>query len=120
MAAPNLLNITTITGKIAGAAITTSLTAVINNSINSNKLIRINSIVVSNIHGTNNADCSVTLQKSATTDYYIASTVSIPADTTLVLATKDMNLYLEENDAIRALASAVNHLQILISYEDIS
>lgn len=120
MAAPNLLNITTVTGKIAGAVVGTSLQTVINNGSNSNKLIRINSIIVSNINGTNNADITVTLQKNATTDYFIASTVSVPADTTLVLATKDMNLYLEENDVLRALASTVNHLQILVSYEEVT
>ncbi len=120
MAAPNLLNLTSVTGKLVGAAMTTSHTAVLTNASSSNKLFRINSIVVSNINGTAAADATISIYKNATTDYYVASTISVPADATLIVATKDMNLYLEENDSVRASASVNGYLQILISYEEVT
>ncbi len=120
MAAPNLLNLTTVTGRLVGAALTTSLTSVLSNASASNKLLRINSITVSNINGASAADATVSIYKNGTTDYYVASTISVPADATLIVATKDMNLYLEENDSIRASAAINGYLQILISYEELA
>lgn len=114
------MNVATITGKTIGAALTTSNASILTNSASSGKVFRINSIVVSNIDGSANADATVSIYKNATTDYYLASTVTVPADATLVVATKDMNLYLEENDAIRGLASANGDLHIIVSYDDIS
>jgi len=115
--APNLMVITSVVGKLTGANLTTSLTGIISNASNSNQLYRINSVTVTNINGTNAADVNVSIYKNMTTDYYVASTISIPADATLIVATKDMNLYLEENDSLRASASLNNYLQILVSYE---
>ncbi|NBQ98055.1 MAG: hypothetical protein EBU12_07525 [Microbacteriaceae bacterium] len=120
MAAPNIVAVTTITGKTIGAAVTTSLTAVLTNSSSSNKVFKINSIVAANIDGVNNADLTVSIYKNATTDYYLASTISVPADTTLVVSSKDSSFYLEENDSIRALANANGDIHIIISYEEIS
>ena len=117
MTAPNLMVITSVVGKLTGANLTTSLTGIISNASNSNQLYRINSVTVTNINGTNAADVNVSIYKNMMTDYYVASTISIPADATLIVATKDMNLYLEENDSLRASASLNNYLQILVSYE---
>ena len=44
----------------------------------------------------------------------------MPADATQVLSTKETYFYLEEGDSIRALASAVSDLELVIGYEDIS
>lgn len=120
MAAPNLMNLTTVTAKIVGAALTTSNASILTNGSGSNKVFKINSIVVSNIDGTNSADVTLSIYKNATTDYYIAYTIIVPADSTFIAATKDMQLFLEENDAVRGLASANGDLHVLISYEEIS
>jgi hypothetical protein len=120
MAAPNLLNLTTVTAKILGAALTTSNTTILTNTSGSNKVFKINSIVVSNIDGSSSADVTVSLYKNATTEYYLAYTVLVPPDSTFVAATKDMQIFLEENDAIRGLASANGDLHMIISYEEIA
>ena len=56
----------------------------------------------------------------AGTAYAIASTVSVPADSTLVVLDKNTALYLEEDKSIGAVASAANDLVVVASYEEIS
>ena len=120
MAAPNLLNITSSFGRSTGAALTTTLSSILTNASNSGNLIKVNSVIVSNVDGVNNADLNLTLYKNATTDYYIASTITVPADSTLIPVTKDMGIYLEENDALRANATVSSRLQCIVIYEVIS
>lgn len=119
MAAPNLKSPTTILGKTARYAVTTSLAAALTNSAASGKVLKINSIFCANVDGVNAADISVSIH-DGTTDRYIARTISVPADATQVLSTKETYFYLEEGDSIRALASAAGDLELVIGYEDIS
>ena len=116
MAAPNVVNVSSILGKTDVLDIDTVEAAITTNSVGSNKLYKINSLLVSNIDGTNDADVSVDLFR-ANTAYYIAKTITVPADATLVVVSKDMGLYLEEGDELRCLASANGDLQALCSYE---
>ena len=119
MAAPNIVNVTSIYGKTMGAALGTTLTTDILTCA-SNKLLKINSIIVSNVDGTNSADVTVYFyDNSASVRYAIASTVAVPADSTLVVIGKDSPIYLEESDSIEAGASATSDLQIIISYEEL-
>lgn len=122
MANPNIVNVTTILGKTVGYAVTTGLAGIgVSNTPNSNKIFKINSITCANIDGTNSADISVSVYKNQSTDFYLARTITVPADASLVILGKDSNpLYLEENDSLRALASANSVLQLLVSYEEIS
>lgn len=119
MAAPNIVNVTTIIGKTAVQAVTTSATAIVTNSAASNKVFKINSLVVSNVDGVNSADISVQLFRSSVA-YKIAHTVAVPADASLVVISKDTAIYLEEGDALRLLASANSDLEAVCSYEEIS
>lgn len=119
MAAPNLKSPTTITGRTARYAVTTTIGAALSNAANSNRVLKINSIFCANIDGTNAADISVSIF-NGTTDRYIAFTIAVPADATQILSTKDTYFYLEEGDSIRALASANGDLELVIGYEEIS
>ena len=119
MTAPNLKNPTTITGKTARYAVTTSLAAALSNAASSNKVLKINSIFCSNVDGENTADISVSIY-DGTTDRYLAKTITVPADATQLISTKDTYFYLEEGDSLRALASAASDLELVIGYEDIS
>ena len=119
MAAPNLKSPTTITGKTARYAVTTSLAAALSNSAASGKVLKINSIFCANIDGTVAADISVSIY-NGTTDTYIAKTIAVPADATQILSAKETYFYLEEGDSIRALASATSDLELVIGYEEIS
>ena len=117
MAAPNLVNVTSIYGKTLGAALNTNVNnAILANAGGSNKLLKINSIIVANIDGTNPADVSVEFY-NGTTAYRLASTVTVPADSTLIVLGKDAPIYLEEGQSIRGGASANSDLEILICYE---
>ena len=49
MAAPNLVNVSSIYGKTVGADLGTSIAAVLSNAGSSNKVFKINSIYVTNI-----------------------------------------------------------------------
>jgi len=119
MAAPNLVNVTSIYGKTMGAALGTTLTTTLLTCA-SNKVLKINSIIVANVDGTNAADASVTFyDSSATASYRLASTVSVPADSTLIVLGKDSPIYLEESDEIRGGAGAASDLEITISYEEL-
>ena len=114
MAAPNIYNTSSILGKTDVLAVTTSATAI--TTCATDKIYKINSLVVANIDGTNAADITVELFRSSVA-YRIASTITIPADATLVVIAKDMGFYLEEGDALRVTASAVGDLQAFCSYE---
>jgi len=119
MAAPNIVNVTTITGKTAVLAVSTVATDIVTNSAASNKVYKINSLTISNIDGAASADITASVYRS-TTQYYFAYTVAVPADASIVLLTKDSQIYLEEGDSIRLTASANSDLHAICSYEEIS
>ncbi len=119
MAAPNMVNVTSIIGKTAVQSIGITATAIVENTAASGKVFKINSLIISNIDGTNSADITAEFFRSSVA-YDIASTILIPPDSTLVLITKDTTIYLEEGDAIRLQASAAGDLQAICSYEEIS
>jgi hypothetical protein len=117
MAAPNLLNPTTITGKTAVQAVGTSATAIVTNASSSGKALKINALYVSNVDGTNNAEINVDIYRSSTA-YHIGKTIIVPADATLDVISKA--IYLEEGDTLRLTANATSDLEAVCSYEDIS
>ena len=124
MTAPNIVNVTTITGKSAVVDLTTtSATAVVSNAAASGKVFKINSLVVSNVDGTNAADITVSYYSEddiCGTATQIVSTISVPADSSLVVIDKNTSIYLEEDRSIGATASAANDLKVLVSFEEIS
>jgi len=117
MTAPNVVSVATITGKTDVLAATTTATAI--TTAATSKLLKINSVIIANIDGTNDADITLDLFRSSTA-YKIISTVTVPADSTLVAISKDSAIYLEEGDALRATASVDGDLQVICSYEIIS
>ena len=112
MANPNLAALTTIIGHTATHTPTTSWSNILTTA--SNQISRINSIIVSNIDGTNEADISIQIE-----GYYISHTITVPANSSLVVVSKDTGLYLTEGQTIRALASANGDLQLVMAYEQI-
>lgn len=120
MAAPNIVNVSTITGKTVGAALTTSSADIVSNGASSNRVLKINAVYVANIDGSSSAEVTVTwYDASAAATYNLAKTIIVPADATLVVVDKDAALYLEEGDKISALASANGDLEITVSFEEI-
>jgi len=119
MAAPNIVNVTSIYGKTMGVGLTTTTTTDIL-TCGANKVLKVNTVVVSNIDGSAAADATVYFyDSSAAARYALASTITVPADSTLIVIGKDNPIYLEESDQIEGGASATGDLEIVISYEEI-
>tara|TARA_Y100000015_G_scaffold8897_1_gene8414 strand:+ start:96 stop:464 length:369 start_codon:yes stop_codon:yes gene_type:complete len=120
MAAPNILAATSIYGKSVGATLTTTDTTDIL-TCGSGKVLKVKTIIVSNVDGSNNASATVYFYDSSATDRYaLASTINVPADASLVVLGDNSILYLEEGDQIEAGSSGSNDLDIVISYEELS
>ena len=129
MANPDIVNVATIQGGNAGWLMTTSLVTVLM-TVAADVIVKINSIICTNIHGTNAAALSleingigggatgVTLAANLTTQVRIASTINVPADDVLVVI--DKPIYLMENDILRGGASAGSCLELFASYEVIN
>ena len=128
MAAPNIASLTTITGKTTYFTPTgTTAVVLLPNAAASNNVLKINQIVVANIDGTNAVDATVSLYTngavaqgsapSGGTAFQIASTVSVPADASLIVVDKTTGLYLEEGTSISITSGTASKLTFSISYE---
>ena len=115
MANPNIVNVTSIYGKTLGVSLGTTLTTTLLTCA-SEKLYKINSIIVSNIDGNVTADATIYFYDGSS-DWPLAKAVAVPTKTTLVVLGKDAPIYLEESDQIRGGANAANDLDVIISYE---
>ena len=123
MANPNITGVTAIYGKSFGNVLTTSNAIIIANGSGSGNVLKINNIVVSNVDGTAAADVTIEYNTTAAgtgTPIRLASTISVPADATLIVTDKSTSFYLEENTCLKGFASAAGDLEVLVSYEIIS
>ena len=134
MAAPNIVNVATITGVTtyhSGIAATTGgkgsvgITTVVSNAASSGKVLKINSLTAAAIGSTT----GVTLQyfndvnhASAGSTVSIAMTVSVPTFSSLVVISKDNSIYLEENTCLGVVAQSNTSgtIDVVCSYEEIS
>ena len=120
MAAPNLVNVTSITGKIDGHALTTDAISASGSNVltcAADKLIKINSIIVANVDGSDSVNIDVAVNLASDARFYLAKTVAVPADSTLVVIGKDSPIYLEEGDELEARASVASDAELVVSYE---
>ena len=116
MAPPNLINVDTITPSVAVGAVTTSRVAIID--VTAEYCAKVNSLIIANIDGTNAATVTVEVSVDNGSTYFaIAKTVSVPADSSLVVVGKDNGFYLDETDLLAVTASANSDLTYLASYE---
>lgn len=124
MANPNIVNVAAIYGNTSTTALSsTSATSIVSNAASSGKVYRINSLVVANVDGTNAADITINLYSAAAlggTATAIASTISVPADATLIIIDKTTGIYLLEDKSIGAIAGVANDLVVTCSWEEIN
>ena len=121
MAAPNIVGVTTVTGETTYVSCNGSNQLLVDNAANSNYVYRINSIIVANDHGTNAGDISVSItdaENGGGTGYNLASTVSVAADSTLVVLDRASSIYLPEDKSI-VVSGTANTLDVICSYEKI-
>ena len=125
MANPNIVSVSSIYGGNAGWNLSNTLTATLL-TVDAEKIVKINRITCSNVDGTNAADLNLYVDgmgsgasgvttTGADATVYLAKTVSVPADSTLVVL--DTPIYLMEADVLKGGASAASDLDLIISYE---
>lgn len=125
MANPNIGAVTSIYGGNAGWNLSSTLTETLM-TVDAEKIVKINRITCANVDGTNAADLNLYIDglgsgasgvttTGADATVYLAKTVSVPADTTLVIL--DTPIYLMEGDILKGGASAASDLDLFVSYE---
>lgn len=81
MAAPNIVNVSTITGKTAGQLVGTGGASIVSNPANSGKVLKINALYVSNVDGTNNAEIDAYLYGNEVVTGFQSSAVATANET---------------------------------------
>ena len=123
MAAPNIVNVTSIIGVTTAVGLsTTAVTTFLSNAAASGKVLKINTVVAAGI-GTVQGNITVKYHLAAAgagTSIALANTITVPTGASLVIIGKDNPIYLEENRSLTAQASVANNIAIVCSYEDIS
>jgi hypothetical protein len=124
MANPNIVNVAAIYGNSSQTSLsTTSATSLVSNAASSGKVFKINSITVANVDGTAAADITINVYSAAAlggTAFPIVSTISVPADATLIVTDKTTTFYLLENQSIGATAGTASDLVVNASWEEIN
>jgi len=118
MANPNLGTVTTIIGDTITAALTTTTTTALLSGV-TNKVLKVNTIVIANINGTNSTSCTLSFY-DGTNDIPFAYQVTVPAGSSVVLIDKNSGFYVKEGTEIRGGATLNSYLTALISYETLS
>jgi hypothetical protein len=124
MANPNIATATNVYAQNAQVSLTdTTATQLVSNAASSGKVFLIDSIIVANVDGTNACDVTVTRFQSATntgTAFPICSTVTVPADASLIVVGKDNSINLTEDESIYVTASAANDLVVDCNWKELS
>ena len=112
MAAPNIVNVSSILGKTRGQPLTTTTTAGIL-TCSSDKVLKINSIIVSNVDGSNSADATIAFyDNDVATTYHLAKTVTVPNDATLIVV-GNLLLMLGKHDQMKYMIPRMAILSLL-------
>lgn len=124
MAAPNIVNVATITAKTTYLTpANTSANVLLANAASSNKVFKINMIMATNVDTANAVVTTVSINSTAAgngTSYPIASTISVPANAALIVADKSTSFYLEEDKSILVTSGTSSKITYTVSYEEIS
>ena len=125
MANPNLINVSSVLAANAGFNLTSTATATLI-TVSADKLVKINRITCANVDGTNAATLDLFVDGMGTgstgvtttgadATVYLAKTVSVPADSTLVVL--DTPIYLMEGDVLKGSANAASDLDLFVSFD---
>jgi len=116
MANPNIINVTSITGNTAVTSVNTSLQAIITNATNSNSVIKINTLRITN-KVSSAANITVNLGKG-NSYYTLASNISVPNNSSFIVITKADGFYLTEGDNVSVISyNTIANLDAICSYE---
>ena len=131
MAAPNIVNVATITGittfraGISTVGVSNGITTIVTNAASSNKVLKINSLVATAIGDTTGVSVQLfdgaAAHTAAAHTVSLASTMTVPLYSSLAVIDKTNSIYLQEGHQIGCTAqSNAGSIDIVCSYEDIS
>ena len=124
MANPNIVAVTSILGNTTFLTPSdTSANVLLSNAASSGNVYKINQIVAANVNGSSAVDTTVTINSAAAgggTAYPIVSTVSVPADASIIVTDKTTAIYLMEDQSIVVTSGTTSGISYTISYEAIS
>ena len=128
MANPNIVSVATIKGESVGFNMAANVTTTLL-TVSADVVLKVNRISCANVDGTNAANLDLLVTKANFTSagvtnfdtagsFYLAKTISVPADATLVVL--DTPLYLMEGDILKGGTAATGDLDLIVSYEVIN
>ena len=131
MAAPNIVNVATITGVttyIAGVSTVgtgNGISTVVTNAASSGKVVKINCLIATSIGTTTGVTVnhynSASQFTGAAATVSLASTMTVPVFSSLAVIDKTNSIYLQENEQLAVIAqSNAGTLDVVCSYEEIS
>ena len=113
----NLIGEYTVNVALSG----TSATSLLSNAASSGRVFKVIAIVAANVDGTNAADISVSRYSAAAlggTAFPIASTISVPADASLIVADSTTPVMLAANTSLGATAGTSNAITMTVTYQE--
>tara|TARA_Y100001963_G_scaffold48354_1_gene68012 strand:+ start:184 stop:564 length:381 start_codon:yes stop_codon:yes gene_type:complete len=126
MAAPNIVDVATITGITtwkAGINLEAAgVSVIVTNAASSGKVLKVNSLVASSIGATTGVTTKIfNLAAGAGNSVSIGTTMTVPSFSSLAVVSKEMSIYLQENQSIGVFKEASKgDIDVVCSYEDIS
>jgi len=124
MANPNIVSVTSILGNTTFLTpADTAANVLLSNAASSGDVLKINQIVAANVNGTSAVDTTVAVNSAAAgagTSYPVVSTVSVPADASIIVTDKTTAIYLMEDQSIVVTSGTASGISYTISYEAIS
>lgn len=131
MANPNIAAVTSILGTTTYYTPSgTTAVVLLPNAASSGTVYRINQIVAANVNGSSAVTATVSLYTngavaqgsapSSGTAYPIVSTVSVPANASLIVVDKSTAIYLMEGTSITVTSGTASGITYSISYEVMS
>jgi hypothetical protein len=130
MAAPNIVNVATITAKTTALTPSgTTSVVLLRNPANSGQVLKINVLLATNITGSNatstlnyytNGGVAQGSAPSGGTAFALISGVVIPTTASLIVVDKPTAMYLEENTSITVTSGTGRAISYLVSYEELS
>ena len=137
MAAPNIVNVATITGITTfiagintggtGVAVpinAAGVTTIVSNAAASGKVLKINSLVAAGVGDTTGVTVNIYDKATATgaaNTVSIASTVAVPTFSSVVIIGKENAIYLEEDRSLGVYCQPnAGSINVVVAYEEIS
>ena len=131
MSNPNIAALTTLTGNTTYYTPSgTSAVVLLANASGSNTVYRIDQIVAANVNGSTAVNATVSIYTngavaqgsapSGGTAYPVVSTVSVPANASLIVTDKSTAIYLTEGTSITVTSGTASGITYSVSYELIS